>query len=314
MKNKLQLKKNLINSFLFIFIISIFLTKSFAIENKIVLKIDNKIVTTIDINNEAKYLKALNPKLSDLNKDKLYEIAKGSLIREVIKEIEIIKNEIDIDNEYLENLIKKIYSNIGLRNKNEFINYLNEFNVDIQTVEKKISNEANWNQLIFRKFSKKIKIDKKKIEKNIKSIKNISKSYLLYEIVFNADQKKEVEKLNKNIIKSINEIGFENTASTFSISESAKIGGRLGWINESSLDKKILQQISNLNQKQYTSPIIIPGGFLILYIEEIKEEEKKINYEVEFANRVKLISNQQLNQFSNIYFNKIKKNIIINES
>ena len=314
MNKKLLMKKILFNCIFLILINSLFHTTAFTIENKIILKVDNKIITTIDINNEAKYLKALNPKLNDLNKDKMYEIAKGSLVRETIKEIEILKNEIKINDEYLENLIKNIYSNIGLKNKNEFIDHLSKFNIDIETVIKKISNEANWNQLIFIKFGKKITIDKKKIDEDIKSIKNISRSYLLYEIVFNANQKKEIEKLSQNIIKSINEIGFENTASAFSISESAKVGGKLGWINESSLDKKILQQILSINQKQYTSPIIIPGGFLILYIEDIKEEEQEIDYEAEFTNRIRSITNQQLNQFSNIYFNKIRKNININES
>ena len=137
---------------------------------------------------------------------------------------------------------------------------------------------------------------------------------MLYEIVFNANQKKQIDELGKKIIKSINEIGFENTASAFSISESAKVGGKLGWINEGSLDKKILQQIISLNQKQYTNPIIIPGGVLILYIEDIKDEEQKINYETEFTNRIKSITNQQLNQFSNIYFNKIRKDINIDEN
>ena len=314
MNKKLLIKKILFNCIFLILINSLFHTTVFTIENKIVLKVDNKIITTIDINNEAKYLKALNPKLNDLNKDKMYEIAKGSLVRETIKEIEILKNEIKINDEYLENLIKNIYSNIGLKNKNEFIDHLSKFNIDIETVIKKISNEANWNQLIFIKFGKKVKIDKKKIDEDIKSIKNISRSYLLYEIVFNANQKKEIEKLSQNIIKSINEIGFENTASAFSISESAKVGGKLGWINESSLDKKILQQMLSINQKQYTSPIIIPGGFLILYIEDIKEEEQEIDYETEFTNRIRSITNQQLNQFSNIYFNKIRKDININES
>ena len=314
MNNKLFIKKILINCFFLIFINSLFHAKLFAIENKIILKIDNKIITKIDINNEAKYLKALNPKLNDLNKDRMYEIAKGSLVRETIKEIEILKNQIKIDDEYLENLIRNIYSSIGLKNENEFINYLDKFNVGIETVKKKISNEASWNQLIFLKFGKKVKIDKKKIESDVKSIKNFSRSYLLYEIVFNANQKKQIDELSQKIIKSINEIGFENTASAFSISESAKVGGKLGWINESSLDKKILQQIISLNQKQYTNPIIIPGGFLILYIEDIKEEEQAINYETEFTNRIRSITNQQLNQFSIIYFNKIKKDININES
>ena len=118
-------------------------TQVFSLENKIIVKVDNEIITSVDINNEVKYLKALNPNLSKLDKNKIYQIAKSSLVREKIKLIEISKiAESKISEEYLENIIKNIYSSIGFNNKKEFIKYLNNFSIDIEEVENKLSNEV----------------------------------------------------------------------------------------------------------------------------------------------------------------------------
>ena len=290
-------------------------TQVFSLENKIIVKVDNEIITSVDINNEVKYLKALNPNLSKLDKNKIYQIAKSSLVREKIKLIEISKiAENKISEVYLENIIKNIYSSIGLNNKKEFIKYLNNFSIDIEEVENKLSNEALWNQLIYRNYYTKIKIDEKKIRDEIKSINNEIYSYLLYEILFNSDDKSETEKLYNQIKLSIEKNGFENTASIFSISESAKTGGKLGWIEEGSMSKKIVSEISQLKNDEYTKPILIPGGFLILSVKNKKKIQKNLDIEQEVKLKIKSIQNQQLNQFSNIYFNKIKKNVSINES
>ena len=290
-------------------------TQVFSLENKIIVKVDNEIITSVDINNEVKYLKALNPNLSKLDKNKIYQIAKSSLVREKIKLIEISKiAENKISEVYLENIIKNIYSSIGLNNKKEFIKYLNNFSIDIEEVENKLSNEALWNQLIYRNYYTKIKIDEKKIRDEIKSINNEIYSYLLYEILFNSDDKSETEKLYNQIELSIKKNGFENTASIFSISESAKTGGKLGWIEEGSMSKKIVSEISQLKNDEYTKPILIPGGFLILSVKNKKKIQKNLDIEQEVKLKIKSIQNQQLNQFSNIYFNKIKKNVSINES
>ena len=290
-------------------------TQVFSLENKIIVKVDNEIITSVDINNEVKYLKALNPNLSKLDKNKIYQIAKSSLVREKIKLIEISKiAENKISEVYLENIIKNIYSSIGLNNKKEFIKYLNNFSIDIEEVENKLSNEALWNQLIYRNYYTKVKIDEKKIRDEIKSINNEIYSYLLYEILFNSDDKSETEKLYNQIELSIEKNGFENTASIFSISESAKTGGKLGWIEEGSMSKKIVSEISQLKNDEYTKPILIPGGFLILSVKNKKKIQKNLDIEQEVKLKIKSIQNQQLNQFSNIYFNKIKKNVSINES
>ena len=298
---------------LLIFFLSI-QTSVFAFENEIIVKVDNKIITKIDIKNEAKYLSSLNPNLKDLKENDLFQIAKSSLIREKIKEIEISKmDNIIINKDYLNNIISSIYKNIGLTNKNEFLNYLKIQNIDIEEIEKKISKEAIWNQLIYKKYKKKVKIDENKIKKEIENNKQFANSYLLYEITFNTEKKDDLQIIFEKIKKSIEINGFENTASIFSISDTSKVGGKLGWINENSISKKIVEEIKNLNDGEYTNPIQIPGGFLVLSVKEKKTLEQETDVEAEFLLKVKALTNQQLNQYSNIYFNKIKKNIKIYE-
>ena len=300
---------------IFIIIVLVLLSSNvFAFENRIIVKIDNKIITKIDIKNEVKYLSTLNPSLKNLSKNELFEIAKTSLVRETIKEIEISKmDNVVINQDYLENIISNIYQNIGFKNKDEFLNYLKSQNIDIKDIKKKISKEALWNQLILNKYKKKVKIDENKIKNEIETNKQFVNSYLLYEIIFNAETKDELKAIYEKIKKSINKNGFENTASIFSISDSAKVGGKLGWINESSINKKIIKQIDVLDNNEYTNPIQVPGGFLILNVKEKKTMEQKTDIEAEFLLKVKASTNQQLNQYSNIYFNKIKKNIKIYE-
>lgn len=299
--------------YLFFFIFFLETTAS-SIENKIILKIDNKIITNIDVLIEANYLKTLNPNLQDLDKDKILEIAKNSLIREKIKEIAISRSNLTtIRTEYLENLIKSIYTNIGFQNKKEFITHINKFDINMQIIEEKLSKETLWNQLIYQKFFSKIKIDNNKIKKDIELMNKKTKSYLLNEIVYSSDNNKETKELFEKINISITKNGFENTAAIFSISESSKTGGNLGWINENTINKNILKDISKLKAGEFTNPILIPGGFLILKINDIKEIEKKIDFKKELNSRIRSIQNQQLNQYSNIYFKKIKKNILIDE-
>ena len=129
--------------------------KTLSIESKIVLKIDNNIITNTDIENEANYLQALNPNLKNLDRDKIFQIAKNSLVREQIKKIEISKlNKKNVDKKYLDSVIKSIYLNIGIENKNEFLIYIKNFNIDINDIERKLTQEALWNQIIFKNFFK----------------------------------------------------------------------------------------------------------------------------------------------------------------
>ena len=315
MIKKISIFKNLIHFCLFVILIFFtFQNYTFSFENKIIVKVNNEIITSIDINDEIKYLKALNQNLINFDKKKIYEIAKASLIREKVKEIEISKfKNLEINNSYLENIIKNIYLNLNFKSKKEFLDYIKNFNIDISTIKKKLSIEASWNQLIFNKFYLNIKIDENIVREEIKLSNKAINSYLLYEIVYSSEKKDLAEKLFEKIKLSIKDNGFENTATLYSISNSSKTGGRLGWVKETSLNKKILKKLSILKIGEYSDPILIPGGFLILKIEDKKKIEQEIDIEAEVALKSRALMNQKLNQFSNIYFNKILKDITINE-
>ena len=311
----MKLYKILATSFIFILF---FNQNLFSLENKIILRIDNIIITSLDIKNEKRYLSALNPNIKNLNEETIYELSKNSLIRENIKKLEIFKNtkKIELDEEYLNKIIESRYRSLGLSTLKEFKKYLNENNIKIETVNKKITIEAVWNQLIYKKFFIKVKIDKNNLKKEIllNKTKSVAKEFLLNEIIFNVENEPNLEKKYKKIQKSIDEIGFENTASIYSISDTAKIGGKLGWIEENVLNSKIKNKILKLKPKEYTQPISLPGGFLIIQLKKIKDIQKKINIEQELVKKINSETNKQLNQFSNIFFNKVKKEININES
>ena len=309
------LKKYQLSSvFLILFIFFLSNKNSLAIENKIILKVNNEIITSVDVFNEAKYLKTLNKNLKNISDKEIIKLAKNSLLREKIKIIELSKYpEVSVNKEYLENIIKTIYTNLGLINKKQFLNYLGKYNIDIKVVEQKLSNEALWNQLIFEKFKDKIKINKDKIKKEIVSLKKYSTTYNLNEILYNVKKKDEQEKIFLEIQESIKLNGFENTASLFSVSESSKTGGKIGWINEGSINKEILKRLVKLEVGEFTQPIQTPAGFLVLNLVDKKKREQVFNIDEELSLRVKNLQNQQLNQFSNIYFNKIKKDIKISE-
>ena len=301
---------------IFFLFFKLFILNTYALENKIILKIDNQIITSLDIQQEINYLKALNPTINKLDNKRILEIGKNSLIREKIKETEILKyiEKIEIDQKYLNDLIKTRFLNLKLENRDQFKRYLKNFNLKINKIEKKITIEALWNQLIYSKFSSKVKINKKKLREEISENKLFEvKKYLLSEIIFQVLNKKEFEEKLRIINLNIKENGFENTALYYSVADSASSGGKLGWIREDALNIKIQKKLNSLDVNDISDPILLPNGYLLLKIEDMKFTKKEINLEDEFKKILKLKTNEQLNQFSNIYFNKIKKDLTINE-
>ena len=211
---------------IFFLFFKLFILNTYALENKIILKIDNQIITSLDIQQEINYLKALNPTINKLDNKRILEIGKNSLIREKIKEKEILKyiEKIEIDQKYLNDLIKTRFLNLKLENRDQFKRYLKNFNLKINNIEKKITIEALWNQLIYSKFSSKVKINKKKLREEISENKLFEvKKYLLSEIIFQVLNKKDFEEKLRIINLNIKENGFENTALYYSIADSASL-------------------------------------------------------------------------------------------
>ena len=297
-----------------IFFIFIHANIANTIENKILFKVNNEIITSLDIFSEMKYLRTINDEFKKIEKEKAFEVSKNSIIREKIKKIEIerVIKKIEIEDKILNNLVTGYFKELEINTITEFENFFLNKDIDPNVIKKKISIEVLWNQLIYSRYNQNVKIDKQLIKNNLSNNKK-QKEFLISEILFNID---ENENLNKKILlinKSIKEINFAQTALAYSISDTANKGGKLGWISESILSEQIYKKIKKLNVGEHTSPILVPGGFLILKLLDFKEVNKEFDIENEVEKIVKEKTNLQLNRFSNIYFNKVKKDIVINE-
>jgi peptidyl-prolyl cis-trans isomerase SurA len=303
---------------LFLYLVLLFLfywNSSFSIENKILLKIENQIITSLDVNNEFKYLIALNPNIKNSKREDILRLSKRSIIQEKIKKIEIEKNfnNPQIPQKILEQILQNVYSRIGLANLDDFKEYLIKNNIDFENVKNKLEVEALWNELILIKFSSKVKINEKNLREQINNNSKFLKSYLLSEISFEVSNLKNLDDKFIEISDVINNQGFDFAALKYSVSPSSSLGGKLDWINENSLNKSIKLAIDNLEINDFTKPITVPGGFLILQVNDIKNTKIEIDVEKELNKLKNYEKNNQLNQYSKIYFNKVKKDLEISE-
>lgn len=289
-------------------------TKILALENKILFKINNNIITTVDVLNETKYLKLLNKNFKNLEQDKIYKIAKNSAIKDMIKENHLKKffKEIELDEVFVEKFILDYFSRYNFSSIEDLEKFLIENNLKLSFMKKKITLQLMWNELILKKFSQNIKINKNKIEKQILE-KKLQQEFLISEIVFNIKSKDELQNKFNEIREEIKNNSFSNAALIHSISDTSINGGKLGWIKESSLSSEIKNVIKDTKIGEITMPVSIPGAFIILYKEDKRESLVKLDIKKEIDKIIKKRTNEQLNQFSNIYYNKIKKNVNIYE-
>ena len=308
-----MIKKILLKSVLILLIIN---SNTFSIENKILVKIENQIITSLDVKNEYRYLVALSPNLKKSNKEDIIKLSKRSIIREKIKKIEIEKNfnNPEVPQQFLNQILKNVYSKIGIINLEDFKKYLKKNNVNFQDVKDKLEIEALWNQLIFLKFSSKVKINEEKLKKKIQDDNNkFLNTYLMSEILFEIPNLKDLNNKYDEIIKTIKNDGFEFAALKYSLSPTSSLGGNLDWIAENSLNKNIIKSIKGLKINDITKPIVVPGGFLILQINDIKSNKIEVDVQNELTKLINFETNNQLNQYSKIYFNKVKKDLEISE-
>lgn len=307
-----------INKVFLIIILFFIFHPAYAKKISIVYTVDNNPITSVQINNEIIYLKLINKDINNMEDEALVVYASKSILREKIKEVEISKyfklglND-ELVNQNMENLIKSV----GLGNLKEFENLLENLNLNIEFVKKKIEIELLWNQLIYEKYKNKLSINNDKIREDLKSeISNKSNKiieYKLSEILFSPKSKDKMKEELEKVEKSIRDVGFENTASVYSISNTASNGGSIGWVKETQLSKKILEKIQNLKIGEMSDVIDAPTGKLILILKDKRKVEKQISFEKEFEELIKAERNKQLNQFSSIYFKKVELNTKINE-
>ncbi len=303
--------------FLLIFFIVSFAISKISVANiSIVTIVEDEIITNHDLKKESDYLKILNPDLSNISENQILDLAKNSLVNEIIKKKEVKKLlNMNDENLFVEEYLNNLYSKLNFNSEEEFELFLKQKNsFTLDEIKEKIKLELYWNELIYQKYSNQIKIDKEAIIKKIDNLNNDEqRDYQLSEIVFNKKKDQTLEELVDQIQMSINEIGFNNTANIYSVSESSKLGGKLGWINENSLSSKILDKLKTTNEKEYTDPIKLGNNYLILKIEEVRDNKVKVDKKKEIEVMIQIETNKQLNQFSKIFFEKSKMNYSINE-
>ena len=298
------------------FYILLFTSYSYGSQIKIIYKIDDEIITNLDILEEKNYLIFLRPKLKSLPNEELLKISENSLIREIIKKKEVKKKFKDFNNkEYLDDIKKKLFYFKNVDSEKDFVKLLNKNNINYNKILEKVKYEGLWNELIIRKFNSLIKIDKKKLkdELNNKISNNKKYEYKLSEILFEVENNENYKDKYNKILKYINKNDFKSASAKFSVSNSANRGGEIGWIKETVLSKKLLNIIYDLKKGQISKPIKYPNGYLILKINDLKEMKQIIDINKELDEKIRFEKNRQLNQFSLLYYKKLKQNTKINE-
>ena len=283
-------------------------------EIRIIYKINDNIITNHDINEEINYLISLNQNLKQLNNEQLSYNAQQSLIREKIKKDEIDKfYEIDyskaINSQKMEIIVENFRQNIGFDSNEEFMIYLENKNIKFDELKKKFVIEQLWNTLIIDKYRNLVNVDSNKINDKLeKLIENNSEilSFNLSEIIFLEKDKNAIEKKYNEIISSIQSIGFKDTAVIYSMSESAKLGGGIGWVNQNQISKKVFLAIKDLKIGEFSDPIITAGGIILLNVNAKKNVDTEINKEEEMKRLISFEQNRILNEYSMIYYKEIE--------
>ena len=283
---------------------------------KILMKIDNQIITNYDLEKEANYLLALNPSLKEIDKKKLITISKRSLVKEKIRRNEILKYKtLNKKNDQIETVLNRLALSLKFENRDQFQEYLKKFDLSINDLKEKIEIENEWKNLIYAKYFDSVKINKSDLKIKIEKMdgKKFLVEYNLSEILFTKNKNLLIEDQINEINESIDTIGFENTANLYSISDSSKIGGKIGWVKENNLSNEINRNLKVLKENSYSKPIQIDNNFLILKINRIKQVPIEIDEKKELNKLVTIETTKQLEKFSNIFYNKIKLNSKIRE-
>tara|TARA_Y100000591_G_C21844191_1_gene707628 strand:- start:613 stop:1536 length:924 start_codon:yes stop_codon:yes gene_type:complete len=278
-------------------------------------KINNDIITNTDIDNEKNYLLFIRPSLKSLSDKEIIKISENSLIREIIKKNEL--NEVFDVNEadkYINKVKKNLYRFTNINNENDLKKLLKRNNIEYENIIEKMKYESLWNELIFRKFNSLVKLNENKLRTDLElKIKNNKKyEYNLSELLFELNKTEKVYKTYEDIIDYVKLNNFKSAAFKYSIANSSKSGGEIGWVKETLLSKDLNDKLKKLKKNEITEPIKYPNGYLILKINDKREMKQIVNFDEEYKDLVNFEKNKQLNQFSILFYKKLKQNSKIN--
>ena len=278
---------------------------------EIVYKINNELVTNIDLENEKKFLIFLNPNLNNLSKEKLMDISKDSFTNRKIKEIELRNyyeiGKGDVGKLYVENFLK----NTSFKTKEMLKSELDKIDLEYIFFENNFLIDNLWREFVYNKFNSSVKIDIEKLRNQINTKNTEVDEINLSEILFQIKQGSNLETTAKKIYQEIDKSGFEVAASIFSISENKNFGGKIGWVKSNQISEKIYANLKN--NKDISDPIKTNNGYLIIKINDKRKVNEKIDLEKELNKLILIETERELNKFGYIYFNKIKKRMFISE-
>jgi len=282
-------------------------------ENKIILKIENKIITSFDLKNKIKAdLIIRNQALNQENVDATKKRAMNFLINSRVKEIELEKYNFNIENtDISKQLIQVSSGNIqDLKNKFE------QNNISFELFKNEIKTEIAWQQLIFNIYTNKVEVDQKDIEIDIQEIIKKEKSLEEYRLsVIEIENDKNFDIRNKRIkevFEKIQILGFGETASKISISSSSVKKGDLGWIGTNLMSKKIFNVLKDLKIGDVSKPIEDFESITFFKITDkrfVKNNFSDLNKLRE--NLIKSKKNDLYKLYSNSHLSKLKNNSLI---
>ena len=291
MKNKISI----IFFFLIFFLNGILNAK---IENKIIVKVGNEVITSFEIKN--KILRTLilnNSNINQENIDKLKEQGLDNLINIKLKENELKKTNVEIDTNRINEYLSKISSNDIAKLKNLFI----QNNVSFELFIDELKTEFRWQKFIYQKYSKKIEVNENSLNDEIETLLKDQlevKEVNLSEIQLLNNQNINNKKFIQNIFDEIKQNGFENTALKFSVSSSSSEKGSLGWINIKTLSKSIYDLVSNMSPGDISEPIIQSNNILLI---KLNKERKVSRTDLDKDEMKKKLIKQKENELFNLY-------------
>jgi hypothetical protein len=305
------MNKFLIN-FYFIFFLFYSVDLNSSVQEKILVKVDNEIISLYELNNQIKTILLLsNTELNQTNINNTKKIALSNLINLRIKKKEVLKFNIIIDEQKINAYLKQISKNDLNNLKNKF--KLNKINYEVYV--ENIKTELSWQRLIYNKYNKKVAVNNKQIENKVQLIMKNNKKineYNFSKIELTFDTQNQIEKKIENINNLINEFGFDEAALKSRILEGQISKSDIGWVNESVLSKNIFVKIKNLKRNEVSLPIIVANNIILLKLNDKRiANTNNLNIEKVKNDLINQKQNEMFDLYSKNDLSKLKNNALI---
>ena len=299
------------------FLVSTFFQISYAsIKSNIIAKVGNEIITSFELENKIKTTLLLsNRELSQSNIDQVKNYAFKSLINLKLKNEELKKYKINLNQAAIDQHLKKISKQLGI-NIIQLEGLFDQYQIDYNRYLNEIKIEFLWQKLIFNLYSKNISIDEDQIVKELNDIVIKNKKieeFNLAEIEIELENLSEKSKIINEIKKYISEIGFEKTAINFSIASTGLSGGDLGWVNSSSLTGNFLDILKDMNIGDVSDPIVRSNKIVFIKLVDQRTVNNNENLDVEKIkfNLINRKKNELLESYSNSHLSKKKNTTLV---